>query len=140
MRIVQLNCDWTENFTGVEVIEAIETVGGKRLAYDYEQDVVDSKVMFVSSHPLTQRQLDLLWLVGDLWIVDIIKGTTFKAALCMLSVETKRSELLDVATDHFSGRDLKEFINRVKKAKGPAILREYEKRFNQPEPEDGEEP
>lgn len=78
MKITQLECDWKDNFTAKEINKAAKSVGGKGLLYDYAQMEVDSKVMFVSSHELTDAQLDKLWSVGDLYSGDVIwEGKTF---------------------------------------------------------------
>lgn len=70
VRIVQLSCDWKESFTGKELTVATKSIGGAAFLYDYDQDVVDSKVMYVSSIELTQQELGSLWAFGDLTMGD----------------------------------------------------------------------
>ena len=82
MKITQLECDWKDNFTGKELNKAGKSVGGKAIFYDYDQGEVDAKVMFVSSHDLSQSQLDELWNEGDLYTGDKIwSGKNFKEIL-----------------------------------------------------------
>ena len=70
VRIAQLSCDWKDSLTAKELNATIKVVGPTATLYDYPQDVVDSKVMFVSSVKLGQWELDLLWETGDLGMQD----------------------------------------------------------------------
>jgi len=79
MKITQLDVDHRDEFDGEEIATLIEKVGGKKCVYPYDQDNVDAKVMVFSSHPLTQKQLDILWEEGDLYTGDKTwTGDTFE--------------------------------------------------------------
>lgn len=87
VRIVQLSCDWKESLTGEELTAAGKSVGGTAFFCSYDQDVVDSKVMYVSSVELSQMELDLLWANGDLTMgdKDVWKGDTVTDIMTQLA-------------------------------------------------------
>jgi len=61
MRLAQLSVDWKDSFSGKEITKVIKDVGGKAEVYDYHQDVVDSKVMFITSEEVSPGDLADLW-------------------------------------------------------------------------------
>jgi len=91
MRVTQLAVDWKEAFSGKSIIRALKAVGGEDpQCYDYAQDCVDCKIMFVSDKPLTYDQLTKLWEAGDLWATDknCIEGKNFDELLLNVEHET----------------------------------------------------
>jgi len=70
IRVAQISCDWKDSFSGREIVKITQQVGGDAVIYDYDQDEVDSKVMFISNKPLTIEQLDAIWNAGDLSTED----------------------------------------------------------------------
>jgi len=66
MRIVMLECDWKDEITSNEINDALDTVGGRRLVYPFDQSMVDSKIMYISSHELSESDLGELFEAGDL--------------------------------------------------------------------------
>lgn len=70
MRIAQSSCDWKDSLSDEEIRTGCLSVGGEKLIYQYDQDNVDSKVVYYSSHPLSDEQLDELWEAGDLFTGD----------------------------------------------------------------------
>jgi hypothetical protein len=66
LKVFMLEVDWKDNFSSKEINQTRREVGGEGLTYDYVQDNVDAKIMFVSSAPLTDEQMDQLWHEGDL--------------------------------------------------------------------------
>ena len=82
MKITQLSADWKEDVSIDDVCTALNAVGPGGHAYDYDQSTTDSKIMIFSSEELTQKQLDELWVIGDLWTEDQVwVGESFEDIL-----------------------------------------------------------
>ena len=104
MRIAQLQCDWKEDFTRKEIRTVQSVVGSSTLYTEYVQDNVDSKVMYVSSHPLTLKQMDQLWEVGDLWgDWEVIEGKTFRD--CIKDLEDRTAAANKESCDYCDKAD-----------------------------------
>ncbi len=66
LKIAMLEVDWKDSFSPKMVKDARREVGGDAMTYDFNQTNVDAKILFVSSAPLTDAQLEQLWNAGDL--------------------------------------------------------------------------
>ena len=71
MRIVQLQCKWKDEISADEIHWAKIQVNGDELVYEYApKNNTKSKIIYVSSHPLSKANLDYLWAIGDLHLTD----------------------------------------------------------------------
>ena len=90
MRVAQWAVDWKEEFKMKDLTRLSKLVGGQQLMYDYQQDCVDVKVVYLSSHPLTNQQLDRLWEAGDLWCDDLMVARNFSGLVRKLRAASVR--------------------------------------------------
>jgi len=94
MRIVMLAVDWKDEITADEINNALDTVGGRRLVYPFDQSMVDSKIMYVSSHELGEDDLYELFETADLNLAseEYIEGKNIDNILKKLKVLIEEEE------------------------------------------------
>ena len=83
MKIAQIACDWKSRFSANEINEAKEKAGGLQLCYDCKSPSSDCWIMFVSSHKLSDKQVEELG--GDFWNKDVVSGRSFKEIVDKIS-------------------------------------------------------
>ena len=72
MRVAQMSVDWKEDFDLDEVNRLAKRIFRAQPyhLYCYDQNHVDSKVIYLSDRHLSQEELDRLWNAGDLGAGD----------------------------------------------------------------------
>lgn len=134
MKVDQYAVDWRDDWDLKELNKFAKAVGGQKCLEEFSQDVVDAKVMYISSRPLTYQEMDELWKAVELWGFDgPVEARTFKdvvkKARHLADVELMREKLVDTAQDHWKGGELERYRGRMWKASPTAVVREYRKCF-----------
>ena len=97
MKLTGYEVDWKDDFDPKEIGRLLNEVGGQRCLYDWDvSGWVDSKLLFLSSDPLSESELMVLWKTGDLTVTDKVWEGTYEEILIQLAKQVNTDYLKDL--------------------------------------------